>query len=95
MQSDPTQTTDEISFDPPPTAFILSEANGQEIMKMESGPPPLPAESPLSWYEIVDGLANLWLLLVSLAWILKLNDPAYGAVVILCDWVVHMGEPNA
>ncbi len=56
---------------------------------------PKTTDQPLSWYEIIDGLTKLWLLLVSVAWILKLNDPAYYAALLLCNWVAHMGEPIA
>lgn len=46
----------------------------------------------VSWYEIVDGLANLWLVLVGGVWIWKLSDLANYAAILLCDWVMHMGD---
>jgi hypothetical protein len=40
--------------------------------------------------EIID----LWLFLVGIAWIIRLNDPAYGAAIMLCDWVMHIRDLN-
>lgn len=44
-------------------------------------------------YEIIDGLASLWLFLIGIAWIFTINDPAYYATLMLCEWITHMGEP--